>query len=357
MTTDQDRTERERVRDMRRQARADDRQARKMLRLFQKSISRGLGHTTRPSPKKLVRGRAARATRGAGTGKTEAIILKIHDGGRAGDAYSRRAEGAELIDTSMFSNPRDNTLEWDLDCKRHPTVDPRNLFVHVSLSRPEGNDLSQDTWKLLVNSFLNNIGASGVQFTAWKHNNSRHPHAQIIFSRSLPSVRLLSMFQNRWTWRTALRQTECELGLTAIERPVDEPRAQTSDAAVNAQRRAARRGTPSVFVDPKVVEQVLSQATTAEQFATELKALGIEVRHVQKDSKATGILFRRLGAEEWLAGSSIRREFGLPRIQARIQSNQLALQRVEQGQLIKRQREAEERRQREAQQFNVDRDS
>lgn len=288
----------------------------------------------------------ARATRGQGswtsTNRTPPLVLKIHAGGQAGDRYAERQEGSTLIDSNMLGQTAfERQAEFHLDTLKHPRVDPKNLFQHVSLSRPAGQDLTEQQWVKVVRQFLKQIGADGVQYVITRHSNTSNDHCHLIFSRSLPSGKLLSLSNQRWTWRAALRQVEADLGITAIERPrpTDTP---ASDRMVNSQRRAARLGTADPFINPKVIAAALAQSSSHEQFAGRLKAVGIEVQHSEKNGKVTGLVFRKSGAQEWLAGSSIdRMSLSLQRVQARLELNRLALLKQEQEMYTHSQRQSQ----------------
>lgn len=304
----------------------------------------------------------ARATRGQGswtsTNRTPPLVLKIHAGGQAGDRYAERQEGSTLIDSNMLGQTAfERQAEFHLDTLKHPRVDPKNLFQHVSLSRPAGQDLTEQQWVKVVRQFLKQIGADGVQYVITRHSNTSNDHCHLIFSRSLPSGKLLSLSNQRWTWRAALRQVEADLGITAIERPrpTDTP---ASDRMVNAQRRAARLGASDPFISRAAIADALAQSTSHEQFARRLEAVGIEVQHSEKNGKVTGLIFRKTGASEFLAGSSIdRNKFTLQRVQAQTEMNRLALLKQEQQMHDQSQRQAEQKREREqALQPNYQRD-
>ncbi len=339
MSSASDKTENERVASVRRQIRKNEQHAKKMLGLWKRAVS---GHAhffgIKPARKKSVRGRA---TRGAGTGKTEAVILKIHGGRKAGDRYAERSLGARLIDSNMLgSTAIEREREWEIDVSRHPNV-KSDMFVHVSLSRGSGGDLSDRDWKKLTRTFLAEIGCDG-QYTSTKHEDTKCPHIHIILSRSLRSAKLLNLWQNRWAWRAALRRAEISMGLTATERPAEaeRERVSTSDAQVNATRRAQRLGgRADPFIDPKILAQALAQSTTREQFSDHLKAVGIELATVNKNGRTTGLLYNKPGCQA-LSGSLISRQFTLPAVQKRLESNRIALQE----RLIQRQRRAEQQR-------------
>jgi hypothetical protein len=281
-------------------------------------------------------GSGGRATRGQGswkkTGRQVGLLLKIHKGGRAGDSYAARQEGAVMLLSNMLSRlPSGRAAEFKLDEARHPGVNPKNLFVHLSLSRPEGHPLTAEQWKKVAISFMNDIDAAGNQFVLFEHTGTQNNHVHLIFSRAKPVGTLTSESQSFYRWRAAVRSVEASLSIQvsdlSTERPTPTP---TSDRVVSAQRRASRLGTEDPFIDPRVISQCVAESTTASQLASSLKLAGIEMKKSEKSGKTTGILFRQSGSDEWLAGSSIDREFSLPKLRSRIESNRLAGEKREQ---------------------------
>jgi hypothetical protein len=166
------------------------------------------------------------------------------------------------------------------------------------------------------------IGAEGCNFASIRHGATENDHCHIVFSRSKPNGTLLSDGNNRWTWRSALRKTEIDLGLEAPAIPrQSEQNVPTSDRMVNAQRRSTRLKLPEGFLDPRDIQKALDGTSDFDQFRTRLLAVGIQVKHAEKNGRVTGILFQRTGAVQWLAGSSIARSLTLPRIQAALAAN------------------------------------
>ncbi len=265
---------------------------------------------------------AGRGRAGPGGGRSPELLMKVHKGGLAADRYAARK--GELLDTNMWALDSDRRArEWGLDQARHPRV--KNLFCHVSLSRPAGRPLTEQQWNQVARTWLREVGAEGAPYVLYRHADTGNDHVHLIFSRALPNGALVSTSNNFYKWRAGVRQVERELGLA----PPAEAEAQrqatstrpASDRAVSAQRRAQRRGTVDPWIDPRQVHDVLASATTAQQLAQELGQRGIEVQ-VRRDpsGKATGLLLRRAGAE-WLAGSSIDRQFSLTRVESRLAQN------------------------------------
>ncbi|MDP2371282.1 relaxase/mobilization nuclease domain-containing protein [Rhodoferax sp.] len=288
------------------------------------------------------------------------MLYKKHEGAARGDAYAEKAVRAELICTNMLGrNAAERAEEWRLNCSRHPQVDPDRLIVHCSLSRPTGHPLSLEDWKRAVENFLAALGALGADFAATRHTETPNDHAHITYSRSLPDGRILSDSNDFWRGRAAAYEAARSLGLLVeVEAPHDARRAAatpTSDRMVNARRRAARRGTQDSSIDPAHVREALLSARSLDSFAADLHAHGIELKPAVKNGRTTGLLLRQLGSEEWLAGSSISREFSLQRVQAQIELNRQTILKRERELLVERQRAGIER-QRQAQHVQHPRD-
>jgi hypothetical protein len=332
-------------------------QERKSLRLAKKTAAAS-------KAARRVCARAGRATRGGGTwmttGRQVGLLMKVHKGGRAGDGYAARQEGASMLLTNMLSHlpgPRGRGDEFLLDESRHPGVAHQNMAVHLSLSRPEGYCLTADQWREVGLRFLKKIDAEGNNFVLFEHTSTPNNHIHLIYSRAKPNGKLTSTSQSFYQWRAAVREVEKELGLEVpdqvIERLTPTP---ASDLVVSAQRRAIRLGGQDPFINPCVISEALSCSTTPDQFSAELGRRGIEIRLAAKNGRVTGVLFRRQGAAEFLAGSSIKREFSLPKIQERIDLNRLALLQTQKHQIqTQSQRKAIEQQRKQMIQSQTDR--
>lgn len=230
------------------------------------------------------------------------LLLKIHRGGFAADAYSLRQPGARLIGSSMLGRTtRERLVEWNLERGSHPLA--KSVGMHVSYSVPSGIDLSDSVWNRVVRRHLSSIGAD-VSYVLIKHDNATHKHVHCVFSRCLPNGRLLDRWQNYVSWREALREVERELGFQARLRG-NRSQIRPTDIAVNAVRRAHRRGTLNPWVDPKIILLARDQSASWAEFSIRLADLSVQMSVCTgQDGRPQGVLFRACGAEEWISGSS-----------------------------------------------------
>lgn len=302
---------------------------------FESFSTRKLAAQARASAGKLKREqwaasaykRAQRASKGAGgwitRGKQPALLIKLHSGGgAASDAYVERdPDGVVLFSNLLGLTARDRAQEWAGDAARHPRVNPQHVQLHFSISLSPSLQLDTDRWRSILGRQLQLCGFDGCCFIAVRHLKRGHDHVHVIASRSRPDGRLVSLSQGRWRFRSALRQVEREHGLESIDQLAYRP-VQPTDAAVSALRRARRRGTVPAWIDPQSIQAAVATSASPTEFAAQLKTLGIDIQISRRpDGQARGLMFRVVGAAEWLAGTSISRELSLQRIQRQIELN------------------------------------
>ncbi len=311
----------------RKQMNAAQRRANAVQARTAKKLAALANRTNRSGGKVLrtrTRTRFAGATRNAGTfkkafGGTPPLILKIHRGALAGDTYAQKK--GVLVDSNMMGEShRERLLEWQLDMSRHPNTNPMHLFKHISLSRPEGHPLDAQTWKSVCQKFQAEIGAAGVQFVAYRHADTKCDHIHVIFSRVKPDGSLVSESNNFYAWREAVRRVEAAMGMVPIQTSSDRPATQ-SDRQVNALRRATRLGTNPNRIDPHVLQRCALNSNSFESFQAAALASGVEVSKALKNQRTTGVLYRKVGSEDWLSGSTISRQLTLPAIERQFARN------------------------------------
>jgi hypothetical protein len=214
---------------------------------------------------------------------------------------------------------------WQRDHARHPRV--RQLVMHVTFSRPAGEALSDSQWSRFVAAWLQEAGFSGCKFAAWRHSDTANDHIHLLVSRARPEGGLVSDSQNFWTWRAATRAAEIAAGVPQPPAPSERLQQRPADRAVSARRRARRRGHVDPWIDPSAVRGAIARSRTPTELQAHLAAVGVELQlRLDRDGKPSGLLLRRQGAEEWLAGSTLARDLSLPQVQARLSANARRLQ-------------------------------
>lgn len=280
----------------------------------------------RPAKSAITRFNSGRASRSQCSfikrGVVQTLNYKKFSGSLVGDKYAEKKAIASFSNM-LGQNSKERIEEFDLDIKRHSGVLPKNLIVHIALSLPSGQKRSAIEWRQAVQLFMKKIDAQGCNYTAHIHDDSDNQHVHIIYSRARPDGKLVDQSWNYIRHREAAAQVADELfGGRETPRPSNTPPAPPSDRAEAARRRAKRRGTVPAHIYPAIVRAAISSASTPGELAQALQARQVEICvSTHADGTARGLLLRRQGAQEWLAASSISREFSLPRVQARLAEN------------------------------------
>jgi hypothetical protein len=323
----------------RRQQSADRNFARKMAELAKKAARSGIKVTGRTANKSLAR----RATRGQNSwtkkGLSQALSYQQHGGGLAAIPYSRKQEGAILLDSNLLmSDPYQQVQEMRLEARRHPQTREDLCFVHWSISlNPRLHDLTNAEFLSVASSHLTRAGFDGCSFAVVLHprNEAHGQHIHVIASRS-KNGKLVSLSNSFWRFRQALRDVEIEHGLKAAIVPTDTPSAPTT-AAVSAERRAIRLKTQSrVWVAPETILEQVKRSDSWDTFVERCVIQNIDVKLATRatDNVVTGILFKQHGAEEWLSGSSISRQCSLSNIKNQIEFNRQTIEKAERDSLL-----------------------
>lgn len=364
MTREQDQTESKRQSDARRQSSANAAFQKRLLSEYLRVLKRLGRRCGAKDMTRSRRGRSRGATRGAGTwkanGNTPPLLMKImaQRGWIDIDKYITQQEQSRLLYTNMLGqSAAERFEEFQLDARRAPRSAPMNLTIHISFSRPAGQDFltdenltSDQKWVQFILLQLKQMGAEDCSVVISKHDKTGgNPHVHLLVSRVKPDGTLVSLSQQRYRWRGYLRECERELNITVINKSVDREKAATptptptSERAANARRRATRFGTRDGLIDPQIVHLALARSTTFEDFQRELEARGIDLKKTENNGRVTGVTMRLHGAQEALAGSSIDRSFSLQQIEKSLAESRLQQQRVMQAQRQEKQQRREQR--------------
>lgn len=235
--------------------------------------------------------------------------------GRHGGA-EKQGSVKPFLTNMAGSTPRDLAAEFGAFRRLRPNLS--NVVGHLILSHdPTDRALTESEWKEAIQIALHTHGADEASFAAWRHDDSRHAHAHVIFSRVLTTNQVVSDSHNYRKNEAAARLIESKFMLNAPTPTPAEDRPGDRQAQTNAGRRAERRGTiDPTKISPQVVRDALFQADDFADFQQRLRAAGFEVEFDRrgKDREIFGWRLRRAGAEEWMKASSIHKDLSWPKI-------------------------------------------
>jgi hypothetical protein len=175
--------------------------------------------------------------------------------------------------------------------------------LHVSLSVPPGQRLTDDQWCLAANRWMQEmkIDPTQHQHVLVRHTDADHDHVHLVINRvSMHSLAVASDQNDRRKSMTAVRQIEKELGLVAV-------------GESEKGRRAAMR--------QAIFESTRESRGDFNRFAAGLQKRGIDVKLNQAGTgKVTGISYQQTGHAP-VKGSELGKSYGWAGLSARLQKS------------------------------------
>jgi len=212
---------------------------------------------------------------------------------------------------------------------------------------PPGEHVSDEKFAEIASAFMKKMRFSELHpWTFVLHKEKDHLHGHIIASRISFDSRLWHGKNEAKTAIQACREIEKEFGLTQVLSTTDKEKVKkmsvkeakkftetepTSQASVNANLRAARKGTHKNDLSQirATVFECMHDARNEQEFREQISRHGLEAQYrTREDGQIYGWKLRESGAEEWLSATSISRAFSWPQIIARVNEHQSNVQHV-----------------------------
>jgi hypothetical protein len=142
------------------------------------------------------------------------MIGKITKGDSPSGAlkYATGKEGAELLDTNCASNDAAGIGE-EMDVMSASNSRCEKHCIHISLSAPAGEKLTDDEWRKAAEITRREMGLENNQFALVKHSDQDHDHVHMICERVDADGKAWSDKYDFQRLHTAMRVVENEVGL------------------------------------------------------------------------------------------------------------------------------------------------
>jgi hypothetical protein len=197
---------------------------------------------------------------------------------------------SEILDSNMAGQtPRALAAEFGEVRKLRPSLG--NAVVHTALSAPVGEQISDDLWREIGQTFMEKMGYTDNQYIMVKHKDTDHQHVHIIANRITHTGDVVSDANDYKRLNKAMREIEVEYELTQVASIAAERKAPTKGEI----ERSIRTGEPST-------RQQLQQLASAcakdcgnyTEYAQRLEAVGVElIPYTQmNDTKLNGLMYR-----------------------------------------------------------------
>lgn len=211
------------------------------------------------------------------------------------------SKGASIVGGNMVgTTPKELAAEFGLSRAMRSEVD--RPVLHMSISCPPGERLSDEEWRAVSDRFMELMGLAGHQFVGVRHTDRPHDHIHITASR----IKLDgSLWHGKWEAFRAIeacQRIEREFGLTLTPGLDDRADAAPEQAPVNRDRKnvtqneieqADRTGDAPVRLRlQEILDDVLDGPQTALALMDRLAAAGVSARpNIASTGRLNGFSF------------------------------------------------------------------
>ncbi len=165
---------------------------------------------------------------------------------------------------------------------------------HASLTAAAGDQLSEQDWRRLAETYLQGLGYDESQWVLVRHHDTAHDHVHAIANRVDSHGKRVPDFQERKRGEAIVRELEREMGLTLVT-----PSREGRRRAPGRGELAAFERTGEVSVKARLQEHVDLAARGGPglaEFAERLSLQGVGVRaHVASTERLSGLSFELEG--------------------------------------------------------------
>lgn len=130
--------------------------------------------------------------------------------------YDLEKEGAELLETNCASNDW-REIAYEMDVVASSNTKSTKTCLHLSMSAPDGEELSDKQWVDSAHIAIKDIGLEGNQYVITRHKDSGHSHIHITINRINSEGKSWSDSKDYQRVHAAMRSVEVKMGLERIE--------------------------------------------------------------------------------------------------------------------------------------------
>jgi hypothetical protein len=225
------------------------------------------------------------------------------------DADQKHGKRAEIVASNMDArDPRALAKEFGIGRAQRPEC--AKPVWHTSLSLPQGERLSSEQWSRVIEAYLGKMGFTEFnQYIAARHSDTDFDHVHIVANRiGLDGALWQGQFEAKKSIAVC-QELEQQFGLTITKGldPVQRaPVARPSSGEVMKARRTGQE--PVRAVIQAAVKAALEGRPTTHQFATRLRAAGVELKpNLASTGRMNGFSFEHKGQK--FSGTKLGADF------------------------------------------------
>ncbi len=221
------------------------------------------------------------------------MIAKMEKGRGARGAleYDLQAGKSELLETNLAGKtPRAMAQEFGEVRALRPTLG--KAVLHVALSVPPGEHLTEDQWRTIGHRYLEAMGFHDNQYVITRHTDTDHEHIHIVANRITFAGAVVSDSQDWRRQEALMRVIEREYGLTPVAPSQEAPRKAPTKGEIEA---AIRTGQASIKQRLQDLGAAARQdCASLSDYIQRLEAVGVEVIPTVQlaGAKVSGLMYR-----------------------------------------------------------------
>ncbi len=221
------------------------------------------------------------------------MIAKMEKGRgfRGALEYDLQAGKSALLETNLVgATPRAMAKEFGEVRALRPTLG--KAVLHVALSVPPGEHLTDDQWRTIGHRYLEAMGFTDNQYVITRHRDTDHEHIHIVANRITFAGAVVSDSQDWKRQEALMREIERDYGLSPVTPSKEAARKAPTKGEIEF---AARTGQASIKQRLQgLCDAAMSACQSVSDYIERLEAVGVDViPTVQLNgAKVSGLMYR-----------------------------------------------------------------
>ena len=205
--------------------------------------------------------------------------------------YDLQAGKSELLETNLAGeNIRAMAHEFGEVRQLRPTLG--KAVLHVALSIPPGEHLTDDQWRAIGHQYLDEMGFNDNQYVITRHTDTDHEHIHILANRITFTGEVVSDSQDWKRQEALMRIIERDYGLTLVAPSQEAARKAPTKGEIEY---ALRTGQASIKQRlQSLCDAAMQDCPSFTEYVERLEAVGVDViPTVQLNgAKVSGLMYR-----------------------------------------------------------------
>ena len=205
--------------------------------------------------------------------------------------YDLQEGKSELLETNLSGQtPRTMAREFGEVRQLRPTLG--KAVLHVALSIPPGEHLTDDQWRAIGHRYLDEMGFNDNQYVITRHTDTDHEHIHILANRITFTGEVVSDSQDWKRQEALMRIIERDYGLTLVAPSQEAARKAPTKGEIEY---ALRTGQASIKQRlQSLCDAAMQDCPSFTEYVERLEAVGVDlIPTVQLNgAKVSGLMYR-----------------------------------------------------------------